>query len=324
MPVPETTARAHKQAPRPVLLGIVGDSGAGKTTISRGLLRVLGDSYVSHFSTDDYHRYDRRQRAEQGLTPLNPACNYLDVLRQHLGLIRANEPVLKPSYRHLDGTFGPPEYFSPNAFVVAEGLIAFHTPQLRDMFDVRVYLDPPEELRRRWKVKRDVSHRGYTADQVLRELDRREADAEAFVRPQRHNADLVISFHPGRSAEQEHLDAHLFLRDTLVHPDLSGVLDGDDEDITLIDRGSELELFVPGTIRAERAQRIEEAIWERMHFASHLRHQRLGEFMIGTNLSRSDSLSIIQLLILYHLVTARAAVALGGETHRPLQTSFAP
>ena len=53
-----------------------------------------------------------------------------------------------------------------------------------------------------------------------------------------------------------------------------------------------------------------------MHFASHLRSERLGEFTIGTELHRSHSLAIVQVLILYHLVTARAAVALGGESTR--------
>ena len=53
-----------------------------------------------------------------------------------------------------------------------------------------------------------------------------------------------------------------------------------------------------------------------MHFATHLRAQRLGEFTIGTELHRSESLALVQLLILYHLVTARAAVALGGRGTR--------
>ncbi len=68
------------------------------------------------------------------------------------------------------------------------------------------------------------------------------------------------------------------------------------------------------TFDRELARReIEETIWERLHFASHLRTDRLGEFTIGTELHRSESLALIQLLILYHLVTGRAAVALGRE-----------
>src|ERR1700758_831744 len=96
--------------PRPVMLGIVGDSGSGKTTITRGLVRVLGEDQVTHFCTDDYHRYDRVQRAERGITPLHPDCNYLDILAQHLQLLRRGEPILKPVYVHRDGTFGPPVY----------------------------------------------------------------------------------------------------------------------------------------------------------------------------------------------------------------------
>ena len=59
---------------RSIILGVVGDSAAGKTTLTRGLVRVLGEDNVTHVCTDDYHRYDRRQRAERGITPLTPTA----------------------------------------------------------------------------------------------------------------------------------------------------------------------------------------------------------------------------------------------------------
>jgi phosphoribulokinase len=302
--------------PRPVMLGIVGDSGSGKTTITRGLVRVLGEDQVTHFCADDYHRYDRRQRAERGITPLDPDCNHLDILAQHLKHLRANDPVMKPVYRHTDGTFGAPVYVNPARFVVTEGLLAFQNKELCDMFDVRVYLAPPEELRRQWKVQRDCSRRGYTTDQVLSELDRREPDSEAFIRPQRERADIVVSFQPGTRSDADHLDARLTLRHTLPQPDLADFVGNE---VTLVARDDSLELTVPGTISTEEAAQIEEAIWERLHFARHLRTQRLGEFTVGTALHRSDALGLVQLLILYHVVTARAVVALGGESARPFQ-----
>ena len=73
---------------------------------------------------------------------------------------------------------------------------------------------------------------------------------------------------------------------------------------------------IPGRMSRSHALEIEEAIWERMHFASHLRSERLGEFTLGTELHRSESLALVQLLILYHLVTARASLALGAEQAR--------
>ncbi len=89
----------------------------------------------------------------------------------------------------------------------------------------------------------------------------------------------------------------------------------------LTERAGAVELYVPGQIPHERAHAIEESIWEKMHFARHLREERLGEFTIGTDLHRSDSLAVVQLLILYHLVTARAVVTLGGTSTREFDLS---
>jgi phosphoribulokinase len=304
--------------PRPVILGVVGDSAAGKTTITRGLVRVLGEDNVSHICTDDYHRFDRKQRGELGITPLHPDCNYVDVLTQHLGHLRRGDAILKPVYRHQDGTFAPPVYVRPERFTLIEGLLGYHLPAMRDIYDVRVFLNPPEDLRRRWKVQRDCSRRGYTTDQVLAELDRREADSEAFIRPQRRHADMLVSFLPGGDGDEDptHLDAELTLRDGLPHPDLTPFVNGGSAGLMLLDRSDARIMRIPGRMEPEHAASVEEAIWERMHFATHLRATRLGEFTIGTELHRSESLALVQLLILYHLVTAKASIAVGGDGRR--------
>jgi phosphoribulokinase len=299
--------------PRPIILGVVGDSAAGKTTITRGLVRVLGEHAVTHACTDDYHRYDRKQRAELGITPLHPDCNYIDVMAQDLRHLRNGEAILKPVYRHVDGTFGPPVYVEPHDFAIVEGLLGYHTQDMRECYDVRVFLAPPEDLRRKWKVQRDCSRRGYTTDEVLAELDRREPDSAAFIRPQERHADVVVSFMPGDSSDPDRLDAELILRDGLPHPDLSPFIGSGGRGITMTERGDERRVRIPGDIDGERAAEVEEAIWDRLHFATHLRSQRLGEYTIGMDLHRSESLALVQLLILYHLVTGRAAVALGRE-----------
>jgi phosphoribulokinase len=295
--------------PRPIILGVVGDSAAGKTTITRGLVRLLGEEQVTHIAADDYHRFDRRQRAEHAITPLHPACNYMDIMEQHLREVRAGRPILKPVYRHQDGTFGAPVYVTPRQFTIVEGLLGYHTQALRDVFDVRVFLAPPEDLRRKWKVDRDCSRRGYTTDQVLEELDRRETDSATFIRPQRGFADIVVSFIPADG----HFDAQVTLGRGLVHPDLKAFVNGEQRGLTILEAGGEHTLAISGDIEPEYAELIEEAVWDRMHFASHLRSERLGEFTVGTQLHRSESLALVQLLVLYHLVTARASVALGAD-----------
>jgi phosphoribulokinase len=298
------------------MLGVVGDSAAGKTTITRGLVRLLGEQHVTHIAADDYHRYDRAQRAERGITPLDPDCNYIDIMEQHLQEVRAGRSILKPVYQHKDGTFGSPVYVTPRQFTVVEGLLAYHTKTLRDVFDIRVFLGPPEDLRRQWKVDRDCSRRGYTTDQVLEELDRREPDSAAYIRPQERFADILVSFRPGDRSDQGHLDAEVSLRQGLVHPDVAPHISAEDRGMTLFDGNGERTLLISGDIDHDYAAQIEEAIWDRVHFASHLRSERLGEFTIGTQLYRSESLALVQLLVLYHLVTARASVALGGDGSR--------
>ena len=300
------------------MLGIVGDSGSGKTTITRGLVRVLGEDQVTHFCTDDYHRYDRRQRAERNITPLDPECNHLDILAQHLGHLRrkradheARLPALRRDVRRR------PTTSCPAASSSARGCSASTTASSAESFDVRVYLDPPEELRRHWKVQRDCSRRGYTTDQVLSELDRREPDSERWIRPQRHHADIVVSFQPGarRGPGAPRLQADALRLAPAPRPDRRRQR-GRRRGIVAGRAAGRRGAVRPGRLPHERASAIEEAIWEKMHFARHLREERLGEFTIGTDLHRSDSLAVVQLLILYHLMMGRIEQATGGPGQR--------
>ena len=306
---------------RPIILGVVGDSAAGKTTITRGLVRILGEDKVTHVCTDDYHRYDREQRAELGITPLHPECNYIDIIGSGPAAACATgDAILKPVYSHADGTFGPPVYVEPERLHRRRGAARLPHAEMRDAYDVRVYLAPPEELRRKWKVQRDCSRRGYTTDQVLAELDRREPDSAAFIRPQERHADMVVS-HSTRRAEGDdrtHLDAELTLREGLPHPDLSPFIGTvSPTGITFLEEDAgTASCRSPATSTRSARRSWRRRSGTRLHFAPHLRSQRLGEFTIGIDLHRSESLALVQLIILYHLVTARATVSLGGEGTR--------
>ena len=88
---------------RPVLLGIMGDSAAGKSTLTHGLTNLLHPECVTHVCADDYHKYDRRERAEIGITALHPDCNYLDILELQLERLHYGQPILKPVYDHSAG-----------------------------------------------------------------------------------------------------------------------------------------------------------------------------------------------------------------------------
>ena len=189
-------AGRESAAPRPIMLAIAGDSAAGKTTLTKGLVEALGPERCVSLCTDDYHRYDREERKELPFTALHPDCNYVEIMEQHLQLLATGSPVLKPVYDHSTGKLARPELVEPADVVIVEGLLPLHSKLSRACFDVTVYLDPPEEIRREWKIARDTGKRGYEPEQVLAELDRREPESEAHIRPQRAQADVVVRFAP--------------------------------------------------------------------------------------------------------------------------------
>jgi len=193
---------------RPIMLAIAGDSAAGKTTITKGLVQALGPERITSICVDDYHRYDRVERKTKPFTPLHPDCNYVDVIGQHLQLLAMGHPILKPVYNHAHGTLDRPVLVEPREFVIIEGLLPLYSKLIRACFDVLVYLDPPEPVRFRWKVKRDTAKRGYQPEEVKKDLARREVESAAFIRPQRAFADIVVRFAPifGRDAIDEDLE----------------------------------------------------------------------------------------------------------------------
>lgn len=301
---------------RPIILGIVGDSAAGKTTLSRGIMQILGADRVSVLCTDDYHRYNRAQRKELGITPLNPACNYLDIMAQQLRLLRAGEPILKPHYDHKLGDFGPPQYIVPRPFLIVEGLLGLYWQEMRNAYSVRVYLDPPEDLRWRWKVRRDSTQRGYSEREVLRELEVREQDSAAFIRPQRNHADVVVSFYPGESSRYEqdgdsHLNVRLTLHGTLHHPDFSEVIAEDQSGCVRSTLGREggraVEyLEIDGSISDEPARALERCILDHLDASGASSMAELGLYSDSPARQRqSHPLALTQLFLVYHLLRAR-------------------
>lgn len=305
---------------RPIILGIVGDSAAGKTTLTRGIAQVLGEESVTVICTDDYHRYDRQQRAELGISALHPDCNYLDIIQQHLALLRTGQPILKPIYNHSTGMFDPPEYIKPTQYVIVEGLLGYSTRGMRDSYDVKVYLAPPEDLRSNWKIKRDTSKRGYTRDQVLDQLRKREPDSEAYIRPQRQWADVVVTFYPPDEESRQNdllLNVQLVLRPTIPHPDLFTILTSDGNHLGSAvrleldrDMGKPVDVLrIDGHATAEQVLELERMMCHDVpdlgNFCSLESNPNIGK-VTGTTgeMLQSYPLALTQLLITYHMLKA--------------------
>lgn len=302
---------------RPILLGIVGDSATGKTTISAGIERILGPDRVTNICSDDYHRYNRCQRKEKNICALHPDCNYIDIMQSHFAQLRRGEPILKPIYNHSTGDFDPPVYIEPKEFVIIEGLLGFYSKAMRDAFDVKIYLDPEEELRVDWKLQRDTAKRGYTREEVQASLDRRQDVSTSFIRPQRQYADIVLHFYrPEQEDSHEtgaHLNARLILRPTIRHPDFSEFIDHRSQRPCLTislgrDEGMPVDLLhITGNIKPVTAETLMDIIMDHISGDHPLPTEGIGAYSDGEGPKTSYPLAISQLLTCYHLLSARMA-----------------
>lgn len=300
---------------RPVIIGIVGDSGAGKTTLAAGFAQVLGPERTLSICIDDYHRYSRRERAVSGLTPHDPACNYVDILEQHVYLLRSGQPILKPVYNHNGGVLEAPEYVEPKEFIILEGLLGYSTPRLRDAYDVKFYLEPKESLRLRWKFQRDIAASAYSREQIIASMDKVQRDSDRYVIPQRSHADMVVSFYPpdGRSDESgSSLNVAHILRPTLPYLDLAPLLEaGRDRGFVLElardNDGRPVDALHIRDIGAADAEAMEGFLWGVVAGARPQR-SRIGAYHDADNqLCYSHPLALSQLLIAHYLLNAALA-----------------
>jgi phosphoribulokinase len=206
------------------IIGVAGDSGSGKTTFSKGIRSLFGEAMVSTISLDDYHTMDRKERRREGVTPLDPRANDLVRLEHDLGNLRQGKTIQKPVYDHKDGTIREPVPFVPKKILVLEGLHPYATPALRKHIDSAIYVDPAPDVKRLWKIQRDIELRGYRREEVLEELVQRAQDYEQYVAPQKAVADAIIRIFFSRYGEELGPSSNIY-RVSLVQrklPELSG------------------------------------------------------------------------------------------------------
>ena len=193
----------HQWTRKPVVVGIAGDSGAGKDTLSDLIRSLFGPEATSTISGDDYHAWDRHKPMWRALTHLHPNANDLDRFAADVMKLAAGRAVSAPHYDHQIGRMTKPIKIGPNNLVIVSGLHALFRPDLNERYDLKIYLDMHEGLRRHLKVRRDVSVRGHPIEKVLRSIESRYPDSREYIAPQKRHADLVVSLEPVRASEVE-------------------------------------------------------------------------------------------------------------------------
>ena len=176
----------------PVVLAIAGCSGSGKTTLAAELARTLGGVHFDNYYRDLAH-LPLAERARQNFD--DPALIESPLLIEHVAALAQGRPIERPLYDFAAFIRNPgqTETFRPGPYVIVEGLFALFYPDLLPLYQLRIYVDTPDDLCFERRLKRDMEERGRSAESVRRQYDATVRPASlAYVRPSAMHADLTV------------------------------------------------------------------------------------------------------------------------------------
>jgi uridine kinase len=146
-----------------LLIGICGGTGSGKTTLARKIVGALPQGQVLLVQHDSYYR-DRSHMTPEARATINfdePDALENDRLIADLRALKSGQPVFAPDYDFATHTRKPEaRHLEPRPIVVVEGVLIFAVPELRDLFDLRLFVDTPDDIRLMRRIKRDIRDRG--------------------------------------------------------------------------------------------------------------------------------------------------------------------
>lgn len=181
---------------KPFIIGICGGSGSGKTFLLNQLLSKLPAEKLTLISQDNYYRpYEEQDQDEEGLVNFDhPKSVNLALLTEDMKRIMSGETIQIREY-----TFNNPAHtgsdiiMAPAPVLILEGLFIYHLEELRELMDLKVFVDAPEYLRLYRRLKRDEIERGYTNASVLRDYERFVAPMYTqFIEPTKKYCDMII------------------------------------------------------------------------------------------------------------------------------------
>ncbi len=191
----------YRRRNRPFTIGIAGDSGAGKSRLLAMLGELLPEEHILNIEGDGDHKWERGNANWNEMTHLNPRANYLYRQAEDLRVLRGNNAVKRADYDHSTGTFTSKKKVMPKPYIVMCGLHSLYLPQMRQVLDMKIYLDTDEALRCYWKLERDQGDRGHNREAVMAQIEKRRKDAEKYIHPQKQYADLVIRYYDTHLAQ---------------------------------------------------------------------------------------------------------------------------
>ncbi len=180
----------------PVILGVAGGTGSGKTTVARAILHAIGKDRLAFIAQDSYYRKIEWESPEH-LAQHNfdhPASIDTELLIAHLRALKEGKPVDGPVYDFVNHRRSAETVrIEPRRVVLVEGILLFAEPGIRELMDFKIYVDTDSDVRLKRRILRDIHERGRDLDDILRQYMTtvRPMHLE-FVEPSKRWADVIV------------------------------------------------------------------------------------------------------------------------------------
>ena len=180
----------------PLVIGIAGGSGSGKTTVAQEILQRVGPDRIAYIQHDSYYKdltgLPPAQRAEVNFD--HPNSLETNLLISHVEKLKAGKSIEVPVYDFsADSRTGKTFTVRPHRVIIVEGILIFVEPALRALFDVKIFVDTDPDVRLIRRLQRDITERGRTVESVIKRYQAtvRPMHLE-FVEPSKRYADVII------------------------------------------------------------------------------------------------------------------------------------
>lgn len=181
---------------KPVVIGVTGGSGSGKTSVSRAIFNQFSGHSILLFEQDSYYKDQSHLSFEERLKTNydHPFAFDTDLLIEHLEALLRYEAIDKPVYDYEQHTRSKTViHQEPKEVIILEGILILEDKRLRDLMDIKVYVDTEDDIRIIRRIKRDLSERGRTLDSVIDQyLSVVKPMHHEFVEPTKKYADIIV------------------------------------------------------------------------------------------------------------------------------------
>jgi uridine kinase len=179
-----------------MIIGISGGTGSGKTTVARRILENVSDEHVVFLQQDSYYRNlgDLPLELRHQINFDHPDALDNDLFVNHVKALRAGEAIAMPVYDFANHTRKTETiHIEPKPILIIEGILVFVDAALRELMDVKIFVDTDDDLRFIRRMQRDVKERGRSVESVIKQyLDTVRPMHRQFVEPSKRHADVII------------------------------------------------------------------------------------------------------------------------------------